>query len=183
MLKSRNWWALVTGIIFILMAVLMFINPLWPLAAMGWLFAIAVFVDGIISLADYLSRQKHERSGWHLFLAVITIILGVSLLGDTLIEQAVTVPLLLAFWMIFVGVGRLMLAIQGGTLIGKQATAFLLLSGILTLLLAFVIMIEPWLSGAFFVYLVAISFIIFGVFRIYEFFTQRIPVVRVREIR
>lgn len=175
MFKSRNWFALVIGILFILTGLLMMANPLWNMAILGWFFSISVFVDGIFGIADYVATDKRYRSGWSLALAIVTVILGISLLGDTFIEQAALVPMLLAFWMIFIGAMRIALGFKEARIIGTTATGLLFISGIALILLGFVTLAYPWFSGAVLIYVLAFAFLVFGVTRIVEFFTTRKP--------
>ncbi|WP_158256111.1 HdeD family acid-resistance protein [Corynebacterium sp. 13CS0277] len=165
---QRHWRTLATGVLFIITGCLIFANPLWNMAFLGWFFAFCVFVDGIVSLADYLSHEK--RSGWKLVSAILGILVGIGLLAGGLLEQASLVPFLLGFWLLMVGIGRIMLAVSEGKVIGKRATTVLLLSGVASVVFGLVVLANPLLSAVAVVYVIAVTFIVYGVLRIVEFF-------------
>lgn len=175
MLKSRTWMSLATGILFLVAAAVVFANPLLNSAVLGWMFSAAILVDGIIGIADYAATERELRSGWNLALAVITLLLGISLLGDTMIEQAALIPVIFGIWLISVGIMRIVLGFTGARLLGTGPTALLLISGTALALLGCLVVANPWFTGAVLSFMFAGSLCAFGIFRIVEFFTARKP--------
>ncbi|AZA09970.1 HdeD family acid-resistance protein [Corynebacterium pseudopelargi] len=166
MITGKNWLALLSGVLFIIGGVLVFANPVWNMATLGWIFTFIVLVDAIVAIVDYFQRPRALRSGWDLALAILTLIIGIGLLGNSAMAQATIVPYLVGFWLIFIGAGRIAAGVVGP----RSLKATLLITGTLVLLLGVAVMFNPLFSAIVLSYIFASVLIAFGVIRVLEFF-------------
>lgn len=114
------------------------------------------------------NAPKAERHGINLALAILTLIIGISLLGDSALAQATFIPFLVGFWMLFAGIARLTV----GFAAPKGVKGWLIAGGIATAILGILVMLNPIWSGIALVWLFAIILLVFGVIRVIEFFRK-----------
>lgn len=195
--QTRHWLALATGILFIITAVFMAFNPLSSMAMIGVFISVSIFVGGIMDLLRHFDMPKEVRSGWGLASAILSIVIGLSLMMDSLIAQAELLPLLVGIWAVFIGVGRIMLGIQlrkapgavadaaglsaedipagvaeFGATVSKSAV-WIIASGVLTVLLGLIIWANPLFSGIVITIMIAGGFFALGIARIVDFFSAK----------
>ena len=107
MLRSltKNWWALaIKGLILVIFAILIFMNPVISATGLAIWFAILMIADGIFTILAAFASWKEREDKWLILLeGAISLFLGIILLnmpGLTLLIVGFTV----AFWFIFGGI-------------------------------------------------------------------------------
>jgi uncharacterized membrane protein HdeD (DUF308 family) len=141
-LFTRNWWVLLLrGLIAILFGILALHHPVLTLSALVLVFGIYALFDGIFSLFHALSGWSHREHRWLLVLeGVIGIWVGfVTLRAPGL--TAVALLLFIAIWALATGVLRIVEAIRLRREI--RGEFWLALSGFLSVIFAFLVMLEP----------------------------------------
>lgn len=141
-LFTKNWWVLLLrGIVAILFGILAFARPGLTLAALVLLFGFYALVDGIFSLIAAFSGWQHREDRW---LLVLEGVIGLGAGFVTLRAPAITAVALIFFiaiWALATGVLRIVEAIRLRKEIAGEF--WLALSGILSVLFAFLVMLRP----------------------------------------
>jgi uncharacterized membrane protein HdeD (DUF308 family) len=143
-LFAAHWWAvLLRGIVAIAFGVLAFAWPGVSLATLVLLFGFCALVDGVFSLLTAIGGRPHRGDRWLLALgSVIGIWAGVVSLRAPALTAAV----------------RLRVEISG--------EVWLALSGVLSILFAFMLMLRPAVEALGLVWVIAGYALILGVFEI-----------------
>jgi uncharacterized membrane protein HdeD (DUF308 family) len=141
-LFTKNWWVLLLrGIVAMLFGILAFARPGLTLAALVLLFGFYALVDGIFSLIAAFSGWQYREDRW---LLVLEGLIGLGAGFVTLRSPAITAVALIFFiavWALATGVLRIVEAIR----LRKEVSGefWLALSGILSVLFAFLVMLRP----------------------------------------
>ena len=141
-LFTKNWWVLlVRGIVAMLFGILAFARPGITLAALVLLFGFYALVDGIFSLIAAFSGWQYREDRW---LLVLEGLIGLGAGFVTLRAPAITAVALIFFiavWALATGVLRIVEAVR----LRKEISGefWLALSGILSVLFAFLVMLRP----------------------------------------
>jgi uncharacterized membrane protein HdeD (DUF308 family) len=136
-----NWWALaVRGVVAILFAIIAFIKPGITAEVVILLFGAYAFIDGIFALVAALrAARRHGRSGALLLEGILNIVIGIIVFllpGPAL----VALIYLIALWAIITGVA---LMAAGIALIRLSGEWLLVVSGLLSILLGIVLVVQP----------------------------------------
>lgn len=112
-IKYTKWTILVSGVLLALLGALSFFLPLQNLVWLAWLISISLLVSGIVTLIDYFSSAKAERSAWMIVEGVLDTGIAAWLLfwGGSLKLTAV-IPYGFAICVLVAGVTRIVEAFQ-----------------------------------------------------------------------
>lgn len=169
---SRHWWVLLLrGLLAILFGILAILSPGITGLALVLLFGAYVFVDGIFSLiAAFRERESNDR-WWVLLLEGLAGIAAgvVAFVSPQLAGLALV--LLIAAWALITGVFEIVAAIR----LRKELEGewLMIVSGILSILLAVLVILNPVAGAAAFVMIIGIYAIIFGIVMIMLAFRLR----------
>jgi len=143
----RYWWLmLLTGIALFALGVLVFIYPAQSYASMAVIFGWVVLISGVLETVISAANEHFVTGrGWMLAGGVIQIILGLVLAFNTALS-AVTLPLVMGFWLLFrafsaIGLGGDMRAMEIG------GSGWTIVSGVLLLLCALWMLFQPLVFG------------------------------------
>jgi uncharacterized membrane protein HdeD (DUF308 family) len=156
MLQSvlKNWWVLtLKGVLLIIFGIIAFMNPGVTFAILLTWFGVFLFIDGVLSLINVLSNWKGAEDKWMFVLeGLVNIVLGILIFRAPAAYTIVAV-FFMGFWSIFSGVSRIALAIQ----LRKEMTGegWLALSGVLGILFGIIIISNPAIGVATFMYVLA----------------------------
>ncbi len=164
-LCKRTWWVfLIGGIAAVVFGVLAFVNPGMALFVLAMFFAASVLVDGVFSIVG--SIQNREKDGWWIMLLIG--ILGLVVGGYALLNPPVSMMAfiyLVAFQAILLGVFLVMLGYKV-----RKATSrewILYVTGALSVLFGFLVVLNPAAGGLSIVYLIASWAIVIGALKIF----------------
>jgi uncharacterized membrane protein HdeD (DUF308 family) len=161
---SRWWVVLLRGIIAIAFGVAAFAWPAVTVASLVLLFGWYAFIDGVFSLGTAIGGRRDREHRWWLVLeGIVGIWLGVV----TLRAPAVTALMLVFFisiWAMTTGLLRIGAAFRLRKDISGEL--WLALSGVLSILFAFMLILRPGVGLLGLVWVVAIYALILGVFEI-----------------
>lgn len=129
---------------------------------LAWVFSILVFVNGISYVIFSISNRKElEGWGWYLVGGIFEIVIGFILISYPALTLLL-LPLMVGFWLIFRGA-----QIVGFSLDMKEYGfldwGWFMLFGVLIIIMAFFMILDPLFGFANVVYLTSISLFIFGV--------------------
>lgn len=158
---SKDWWIYVLrGILAIAFGVLALIWPGVTIGILVLLFGIYVIFEGVLALSAAF-RNRHRRVWWVLLLEGITgIVVGLfAFIWPGL--TAVVLLIFIAIWAILTGILEIGAAIQ----LRKQFKGewALLLTGILSILIGLILIINPGAGIVAIVWLIGIYAIVFGI--------------------
>lgn len=162
----KNWWlSIILGVLYIALAIWLFVNPLASYMALAIVFSIFMFVSGIFEIIFAVSNRARLTSwGWYLAGGIIDLLIGIMLLSSPGLSMAV-LPFILAFWLMFRGFSGIGHAMDLKRF-GSSSWGWYLAIAILAVLCSIGIIWVP-AAGAFtFVFMVAYALILFGIFRI-----------------
>lgn len=162
----KNWWVtLLTGILFIITALLLMFYPFDGYAMLSILFSICMFVSGIFEIAFSVSNRDNLSGwGWYLASGIIDLLMGLFLMCYPMMSMAV-LPLIVAFWLMFRGFSMTGFSMDLQRY-GSKNWGWLLAGGILTVLCSLAIIWYPVGGALSVVYIVAFAFLFMGMVRI-----------------
>jgi len=89
------------GILFILLGIYVFNNPVSAYLTLSIFFAVSILVSGIFQLwFAFTNRNEIEGWGWQLALAIMEVIIGLVLFSNIGLTAAI-LPLYVGFWLLF----------------------------------------------------------------------------------
>jgi len=169
---NRYWWfMLIIGILSIICGIWVFRNPVESYFALAIYFSILFILYGIGEIVNAFAQPRYHNWGWGLAVGIVDLIFGFILLGNP--DWTLDVlPFLVGFILMFAGIGFIA---QSARLQSLRIPnwGWLLASGILTLIFAFLIIFHP-LFGVFNIIVwTGLAFIFGGVSAIFYAFVQK----------
>ena len=147
----RYWWLmLLIGIALFVLGILVFVYPAQSYVSMAVLFGWVILAAGILEVVLSASSDHFVTGrGWMLAGGVIQIILGLILVFNVALS-AVTLPIVLGFWLLFRGFSTIGL---GGDMraMGISGAGWTIVGGVLRLLCALWMLFQPLVFGTAFV--------------------------------
>jgi uncharacterized membrane protein HdeD (DUF308 family) len=162
-LFAGRWWAvLIRGLIAIAFALLAFTWPGVTLATLVVLFGFYALLDGAFSLISAIGGRRLDDDRWLLMLeGVVGIWAGVVILRAPAVT-AVVLVFLMSIWAMSTGFLRIVGAIRLRNEISGEV--WLVLSGLASVLFAFMLMLRPGVEALALVWIIAGYALIMGVF-------------------
>ncbi len=164
---AKNWWlSVLIGLLAIALGILFIAKPLNSLLTLAILFAWGFIFSGLLETVFSITNRKNLTGwGWNLASGLIDLFIGIVLLsapGLTIILMIY----LVGFWIMFRSIWSIGSSIEVQKS-GIKGWGWLLVAAILGVIFSIIFIISPAFGGTFIVSLAAISFIIYGIFRIY----------------
>jgi len=159
-LFTKNWWVLMLrGIIALLFGILAIARPGVTVAMLVLFFGIYVLVDGVFALVAAAAGWSHREDRWLLVLeGVIGLLAGFAALRAPVLTTFVLI-FFIAAWALATGVLKIVEAIR----LRKEVSGefWLALSGVVSVVFAFLVMMQPaagalamaWLIGWYAIFL------------------------------
>ena len=141
---AKQKWGLVLlkGIILIVLALIIFNNPADTLLSIALFIGLGFIITGIVIIVVALATKKeNENFGWKLAEGLLDILFGFVLAVNPEITAAI-IPFMIGFWAMFYGI---LLTVSAFNSVKFNAT--ILISGILIIILGYVIMFNPLIFG------------------------------------
>ena len=158
----KNWWVLtLKGVLLVIFGIIAFMNPGVTFAILLTWFSAFLIIDGILSLITVVSNWKTQEDKWLFVLeGVVNILLGILIFRAPAAYTLVAV-FFMGFWSIFSGLSRIAMAIQ----LRKEITGegWLALSGVLGVVFGIIIISNPGIGVATFMYMLAFFAIAVGI--------------------
>ncbi len=144
---GQNWkWLLAVGVVFVVLG-FVGLGMLYGLTAASILFfGVLLLIGGGVQLVDSLKCRGWKSLIWHVFIAVLYILAGITVISDPLMAKLIF-TLMLAGIFIAVGVGRIVMAVQ---LRPAKGWVWPLLAGLVSLLIGIMIAAK-WPASGFWV--------------------------------
>lgn len=162
---AKLWYLpVVMGIIFIALGAWVFATPIGSFVTLSMFFAVAFLITGLFETVRALSNTHLPNWGWSLAGGLIDLLLGILLISSPGLSMQV-----LALYVGFVILFRAFMSIgysidlKHANVKGWGGTLFL---GILGVILAIMVIVNPALGGFTLVFYVAFAMIIIGILQI-----------------
>ena len=158
---SNRLLLFLAGVVFVLLGLFLFTNPVANLVAYSWWIAFGLLVASIAAILGYFSVPKELRSPAHLFQGIVNLLLALYLVAYGFVTLPVVIPTILGIWLI---VEAIIVFFKGNRLglifpiIGNH----IMWIALLAFLLGLVILFNPVATSVFVVYVVAFAFLIVG---------------------
>ena len=172
---KNNWFTrilwLISGILMIVAGIFCFIYPIGTLWYLAFIMGVVMLLSGILDIVMY-ARMGHlfPGSGWVLADGILTIILALFVLGNQYIT-AVNLPFVFGIWVIFSGITRLINSTEIRRA-GAPGWGWLYVHGILDIFFGMFCFIEPAVGSIAIGILVGVSFLLQGVFSLFQWWFQ-----------
>lgn len=165
--EMASIWVLVVGIIMILAGGYVWMHPANALLALAFYLGLIFIATGV----GYLLALFSGWSGWLFAQGLLDIFVGTIFLINIGVT-AISIPIMFAFWALFVGVLRVMAAFQL-----KRADAphwaWALVSGILGIVFAFIILTHPIVGALGVTIVIGTYMILYGLLAVIEYVIGR----------
>ena len=169
----KNWWIpLVKGIILIILAILVFMEPAGAILGLALYIGIAFLFAGFVAIFSAFSYRKQMKGwGWRLAEGLVDIFFGFILIYNPGIT-ALVMSFMIGFWFLFYGITSLTDSF-GLKDEGVSNWWVGLLWGILSIIFGFWIMFRPFAGTIAIVALLGTFFMVAGIFNIAFSFVLR----------
>ena len=164
--RRKNWWMyLLRGILFVIVAAIIFRNPLSSLISLTAVVGFITILTGVLFIAGSLMVRKfYGKWGWTFALGILDIVLG----GILLFYPALTAPLLVIFigtWAVAIGL------LESGLSFGLKKLRFkkwwiLLLIGLMSVLFGGIIIFKPLVGAISVSVFMGMQFLFYGTYLI-----------------
>jgi uncharacterized membrane protein HdeD (DUF308 family) len=163
----KHWYlTLIIGIIFLGVGIVVFFTPLESYLALSIIFSVAFLLTGLLEIAFSISnRNELEGWGWHLALGIVTLLVGIMLVGNPAISM-VTLPFFVGFVVLF----RSIMAISTSLELRNYYImdwGYLFGLGILGTIFSFMLLFNPSFAGLSLVIWTGLALVLIGIFSIY----------------
>jgi len=164
-LFAGRWWAvLLRGIVVLAFGVLAFAWPGVTVATLVLLFGFYALMDGIFSLVSAIGGRRRREDRWLLVLeGIVGLWAGIVTLRSPAIT-AVALVFFISIWAMATGFLRIVAAMRLRKEISGEV--WLALSGVLSVLFAFMLMLNPGIGVIALIWLIGGYALIMGVFQI-----------------
>lgn len=164
--RLKNWWLLLlSGILFVFLAVYIFRQPLASYVALSVLFAVTFLVAGIFEAVYAVSSRNYDDGwGWALFGGIIHIVFGIFLISFPVL----TVTVLPVFVGSVILIRSLLAAFHAFSIkrAGIAGWGWILFSAVIGILLAIMMLANPVFGGFTIIIYTAVSFLMLGIVQI-----------------
>jgi len=167
--KSTSWYmVLIKGIIMVLLAILIFMSPADALLTYAMYIGIGFGITGIVRIVQgFQAKGTLPHWGSIVFEGVMDIILSFILLAHPGLTAA-ALPFIMGFWGAMFGFMLIIDSFSGTGSMGMK-----LISGILIVILAFVIMFNPIMMGMTMAVWIAVMLMIAGIYNVIVSFSLK----------
>jgi uncharacterized membrane protein HdeD (DUF308 family) len=172
-MRAGNIIAIILGVLVVIGGIWCLMTPLQTIMGMAWLIGFMMIVDGIANIATWFQLRKiGAASGWALASAIISVILGIVVVGNFFMQAflAEFLTYLTAAWLIVSGIMRIGYGwsmrslhknVQASMVGGRWYVVFAL--GILLLVFGIMSLISPVVLAEMIGMFIGISIIVLGV--------------------
>lgn len=159
---------IILGVILVVGGIYCMFAPVATYAALGWVIGLSMVVEGVGSIITWNSRRELGlANGWTLAGSIVSLVLGVFLLGSYALQFAVDmfIAYVIAIWLVFGGIARIATAIAMRNSLGQAGASgwvLQLVVGVLIVILGILCIFNPLSIAAGVGLLLGISIVFVG---------------------
>lgn len=178
----KYWWVgVLLGVLFLLLGIWVLQSPIESFVTFAIYFAITYIISGIGAIAFSVSnREALDGWGWQLAGGILELVMGIALLANPGVSMIV-LAFFVGFWLLFRGFATISIAVELKKDGGKN-WGWTLFSGILTMILAFMVLLNPLYAVSTLSIFIGLSLIMAGVAQIMIGFQVRKVSKRAKEV-
>ena len=163
----KNWWVfLIIGVLLIIASIWIFRTPLESFINLAKIFSILILISGVFSIIfAFTNKDQIENWGLYLIGGILDVIVGFILLsypGITL----VVFSLFIGFWLMFRGFNIISTSLELKK-VGVTNWSWILFTGILITIFAFMSIINPVIGASYLVFTLAFAIFLLGIANIF----------------
>ena len=167
-MKKVNIYLLITSLLLIVLGVVCILNPVEIFNTMAWLVGLLILLTGVTSLFFGLRAQRYlPNAGSTTLLAVFQIIVGLMMLGNSILSSIVIIAVF-AIWVMFEGLSLSVLSFDYKRS-GYERWWIMFLLGLCSVILGFLALRNPETIEAVMGILLGIGIFANGIERIVAF--------------
>jgi uncharacterized membrane protein HdeD (DUF308 family) len=156
----RHWWIFVLrGILFILLGVYVFASPVSAYIALSFLFGLVILLAGVAELLHAYQDRGSGNRGWHLFVGIVDVILGLILMSHLTAGMDV-MRIIIGVYFLF----------RGATIFNFRSLArgswWVILGGLIVLLFGIMVLFNPVFGAMTIIIWTGLAFIVIGILNI-----------------
>jgi uncharacterized membrane protein HdeD (DUF308 family) len=157
----RHWWVFVLrGILFILLGIYVFMSPASAYIALSFLFGLAILLAGVAELMHAYQYRGSANRGWHLFIGIVDIILGLVLMNHLAASMDI-LRIIVGIYFIFRGLTIFNLRGLG------RGLWWVTLAGVIVLLFGIMVLVNPVFGAITIVIWTGSAFIVMGLLNLF----------------
>lgn len=163
----KNWWLLaLLGVGLILLGLWVFRNPGGTLLGLANFFVIILFISSLASIV-FAVTNRDTLQGWgrHLAGGILELLIAIVLLRNPLLA-GLALNFLVGFWVMFRGINLISMSLELRNY-GLQNWIWVFVGGSLASILAFCILIDPFVGAVTIAVWAGISLVMAGIFNIF----------------
>lgn len=162
----KHWWiGVLLGILFVLLGIWVIQTPIESFITFAIYFAIVYILGGIGAIVFSISnREALEGWGWQLAGGILQLVLGFALLANPGVSMVV-LAFFVGFWLLFQGISTISIAVELKKE-GQKNWGWVLFSGVLTAILAFMVLVNPLYAVSMLSIFIGLSLIMAGIAQI-----------------
>ena len=165
--RLHHWWVfLLRGILFILVSIWMILSPFTSFVALGFFFGLIIFIAGLGELLHAVKDKTETNRGWHIFLGVVDLILGLVLMAHVAASVAI-LRIIVGIWFVLRGFSLISFSRA------LQRSWLLTISGILVAIFGLMIIFNAGFGSLTIITFIAIAFFITGTFNVWLAFRMK----------
>ncbi len=162
----KNWWILtILGVLFILLGIWVFRNPLESYVGLSLYFSIAMFIGGVFQIFFSISNKDILPGwGWQLMGGILQVLFGYVLTKNPQITMAI-LPFFVGFWLMFRSISLASFSLELRSFLLPNWWLYLLFA-ILIGIFSFFILTRPIIGGITIVTWTGMALILAGIAQI-----------------
>ena len=156
----RHWWVFVLrGILFVLLGIYVFMSPASAYIALSFLFGLIILLAGVSELLHAYQDKGSANRGWHLFVGLVDLIIGLILLSHLAASMDV-MRVILGVYFLFRGIS--MFNFRGFA----KRPGWILAGAVIILLFGILVIGNPVFGAATIVIWTGTAFIVTGILNV-----------------
>lgn len=177
----KYWWiGVLLGVLFLLLGFWVIQSPIESFVTFAIYFAITYIISGMGAIVFSISnREVIDGWGWQLAGGILELILGIALLTNPGVSM-IALAFFVGFWLLFRGISTISISLDLKRN-GGSNWSWVLFSGILTAILAFMVLVNPLYAISTLSIFVGLSLIMAGIAAIMVGFQIRKVSKKVKE--
>lgn len=181
--KLKQWYLpLITGILLIAFSIWIFVTPISSFVSIAWLLSLGFVFVGVVEIVYSISNRHHLRSwGWDLAGGMFTLLFGLILTLKPGLS-ALLLSIYIGFWLLFRSVLQIVASFELKR-IGLTNWGWILVMGILSSIVSFILLVNPEITGIIVSYWIGIGVFLFGLLQIVLALGMRKVKIRIGELK
>ncbi|CAH1855791.1 HdeD family acid-resistance protein [Convivina praedatoris] len=161
--RHINWFGILSGVVFIIFAFMIFSQPLETIISLSYIFGILAWIQAITSTVSAVRANQAgiPISGWRMFSIAFDILVGFVFIFHLGLGIG-TIGFLFAIWFILDSVSGLYFA-RILNPVSRGAYWVTMVFGLISLVLGIILLFSPLMAATVLVYMIAFYLIVFGV--------------------